>query len=48
MDATYGIFGTRIDLVDENFTQGDMEGIIYAIVQVTTPSLLIVYYQVAL
>ena len=33
MDATYGIFGTRIDLVDENFTQGDMEGILYAIVQ---------------
>ena len=33
MDATYGIFGTRIDLVDENFSQGDMEGILYAIVQ---------------
>jgi len=32
-DATYGIFGTRIDLVDENFTQGDMEGTLYAIIQ---------------
>jgi len=32
-DATYGIFGTRIDLIQEGFVQGDMEGTLYAIIQ---------------
>ena len=32
-DATYGIFGTRIDPIQEDFVQGDMEGTLYAIVQ---------------